>query len=442
VLPALGEQIKKLASSQLLLPAPQLDPVAEQRLKSAHDELIAAGLDRASVDKLFDWIRTGDDLDLHRIQIRERAVAWQVPENELLRVALHATRSGILTLSWDTVCPHCRGVRDENGKLAQLKAEGHCDVCQIHFGTDTPEAVEVTFRVHSSVREVGRLSGWTVGYVISNQVALLVVLVLANRSSGGVASYASALVFFQLPHALVAVSLMSALVPEMSSDARRNNMRAYKQHFSSGIRLISLVVMPAATGYLVLARPIVNGLVQNGAATDVGLVARCLAMLAIGLLGFSLYLFTLRGFYALRDTKTPFRLALVRVALTLVLGYVFALPLRAALGLAPEWGAAGLTISAGLAGWIEFALLRRAVNQRIGNTGIRRSRLLTLWSSAVAAAGVAWAVRLVAPSNRPLLIGAVIIAAYGATYFVATFIAGVEDAVSIARRLRLSRGGA
>jgi len=82
------------------------------------------------------------------------------------------------------------------------------------------------------------------------------------------------------------------------------------------------------------------------------------------------------------------------------------------------------------------------VNQRIGNTGIRRSRLLTLWSSAVAAAGVAWAVRLVAPSNRPLLIGAVIIAAYGATYFVATFIAGVEDAVSIARRLRLSRGGA
>ncbi|MEA3054915.1 MAG: putative peptidoglycan lipid flippase, partial [Actinomycetota bacterium] len=94
---------------------------------------------------------------------------------------------------------------------------------------------------HPSVREVGRLSGWTVGYVISNQIALLVVLVLANRSSGGVASYASALVFFQLPHALVAVSLMSALVPEMSSDARRNDMRAYKQHFSTGIRLISLV---------------------------------------------------------------------------------------------------------------------------------------------------------------------------------------------------------
>jgi len=125
-----------------------------------------------------------------------------------------------------------------------------------------------------------------------------------------------------------------------------------------------------------------------------------------------------------------------------VLGFVFALPLRVALGLAPEWGAAGLTVSAGLAGWIECALLRRAVNKRVGKTGIPRTRLLALWSSAAAAAGVAWAIRMVVPSNRPLLGGAVIIAAYGATYFVATFIARVEDAVSIARRLGLSRGSA
>nr|MBA3462513.1 adenylate/guanylate cyclase domain-containing protein [Deltaproteobacteria bacterium] len=103
---------------------------------------------------LFAWIRTGDDLDLHRIQIRERAIAWQLPETELLRVALHATRSGILTLSWDTVCPHCRGVRDENGSLSKLQAESHCDPCGVRFETDKPETVEVTFRVHSSIRDV------------------------------------------------------------------------------------------------------------------------------------------------------------------------------------------------------------------------------------------------------------------------------------------------
>lgn len=154
VLPALAEQIVKLKPAQLSLPAPALDPLAAQRLQAAHDDLVAKGLDKACVDTLFDWIRTGDDFDLHRIQIRERARVWQLPEEELLRTALYATRAGILALSWDTVCPHCRGVRDENGALSTLKAESHCDPCQVVFATDRPETVEVTFRVHSSIREV------------------------------------------------------------------------------------------------------------------------------------------------------------------------------------------------------------------------------------------------------------------------------------------------
>jgi class 3 adenylate cyclase len=107
-----------------------------------------------AVDRLLDYIRTGDDVDLHRIQIRERARAWKLPELDVLRTALHATRAGLLDLSWDTICPHCRGVRDENDALAKLKAESHCDVCKLDFTTDTAEAVEVTFRVHPSIREI------------------------------------------------------------------------------------------------------------------------------------------------------------------------------------------------------------------------------------------------------------------------------------------------
>jgi putative peptidoglycan lipid II flippase len=145
--------------------------------------------------------------------------------------------------------------------------------------------------------------------------------------------------------------------------------------------------------------------------------------------------------YALRDTKTPFRFALVRVTLTIVLGYLFALPLRAALGLPATWGAAGLTISAGMAGWVEFALLRRAVNQRIGKTGIPARRLATLWGSAALAAAVALGIHALLPRSRPLVAGALVIAAYGVTYFASTWIAGVEDAVDnvarIARRLGL-----
>jgi class 3 adenylate cyclase len=154
VLPQLAQQLDKLQPAVLMLPPPALPEQAESRLRAQRDQLVNAGLPRASVDALIDWIRTGDDPDLHRIQIRERARAWKLPEDELLRVALHATRAGLLSLSWDTVCPHCRGVRDENPTLGQLQPRAHCDPCQVEFTTDVPETVEVTFRVHPSVRDV------------------------------------------------------------------------------------------------------------------------------------------------------------------------------------------------------------------------------------------------------------------------------------------------
>jgi len=154
VVPALAEQLDRVRPAVLMLPAPALPEIAEHRLREQREALVGAGLPAACVDPLIDWIRTGDDPDLHRIQIRERASAWNLPEDDLLRVALHATRAGLLTLSWDTVCPHCRGVRDENATLAQLAAQSHCAACQVEFATDTPESVEVTFHVHPSVRDI------------------------------------------------------------------------------------------------------------------------------------------------------------------------------------------------------------------------------------------------------------------------------------------------
>jgi len=154
VLPALAAQLDRLRPDVLVLPPTGLAEGAEQRLRAQQAALVERGLPRACVDALIDWIRTGDDQDLHRIQIRERARVWKLPEQELLRVALHATRAGLLTLSWDTVCPHCRGVRDENPALAQLAAESTCEACQVTFQTDSEQSVEVTFRVHPSIRDV------------------------------------------------------------------------------------------------------------------------------------------------------------------------------------------------------------------------------------------------------------------------------------------------
>ena len=154
VLPQLAKQLDMPKPEILQLPPPPLAEDADARLRAGREQLMKERMPAACVDQLLDWIRTGDDADLHRIQIRERARTWKLPELDLLRTALHATRVGLLDLSWDTICPHCRGVREESGKLAQIRAEGHCEVCAIDFTTDAVEAIEVTFRVHPSIRTV------------------------------------------------------------------------------------------------------------------------------------------------------------------------------------------------------------------------------------------------------------------------------------------------
>ncbi len=154
VLPQLAKQLDSLRPPILELAPPALAEDARGRLEAGRKALLDEGLPAACVDKLVDYIRTGDDADLYRIQIRERARTWKLDEIDLLRTALHATRAGLLDLSWDTICPHCRGVRDENSRLSELEAEGHCEVCAVDFTTDVPEAVEVTFHVHPSIRDV------------------------------------------------------------------------------------------------------------------------------------------------------------------------------------------------------------------------------------------------------------------------------------------------
>ena len=114
VLPALAAEVDRYRPDILTVPPAPLSNAAMQRLRTQREALVEKGLSPECVDALIDWIKNGDDQDLHRIQIRERARVWKLPERDLLRVALYATRAGLLALSWDTVCPHCRGARDEN----------------------------------------------------------------------------------------------------------------------------------------------------------------------------------------------------------------------------------------------------------------------------------------------------------------------------------------
>jgi putative peptidoglycan lipid II flippase len=115
---------------------------------------------------------------------------------------------------------------------------------------------------------------------------------------------------------------------------------------------------------------------------------------------------------------------------------VCAIPLPRWIGIDPKWGVAGLTASAGIAGWVEFTLLRRTLNARIGRTGLPGSLVARLWLAAAAAAGAAWGMKTALGSRHPLIFGLAVIATYGAVYFGATWLLRVEEFAAVLRRLR------
>lgn len=194
---------------------------------------------------------------------------------------------------------------------------------------------------HPTVRTIVRLSGWTFGFVAANQAALMVVLVLANGKAGDVAAYQAGLVFFLLPHGVFAVSVMTALQPDVAERWALGDVAGFGRRVGKGLRTIGAVVVPAGVGYLCLAHPIVRVALEHGAlrSTSASTTAGVLAMLAIGLPGFSAFLFLVKSFQAMQDTRSVFFLYLVENGLNVVL----------AVALYPSLGVQGLALAYALA---------------------------------------------------------------------------------------------
>jgi putative peptidoglycan lipid II flippase len=284
---------------------------------------------------------------------------------------------------------------------------------------------------HPAVRRVVRLSGWTVGYVVANQIALVVVYALANRGDGGdVTAYNVAFTFFQLPHGLFAVSIMTTFLPELADAARRGDGTLFGERFLLGLRLMLLVVLPASAGYIALARPIVGILPLSGASVEV--TAQVLVAFSAGLAGFSVYLYTLRGFYARQDTRTPF---LINVGEN-VANVVLAVPLVA------MWGIGGLA-AAYSAAYLLAALVALAVlARRAGGFEVVGlvSPVARMVVASIACGLAAWAVSaLVGPADWLELLAGVVA---GAAAYVAVLFALQVEEVDTARRMvrdRLAR---
>jgi putative peptidoglycan lipid II flippase len=290
---------------------------------------------------------------------------------------------------------------------------------------------------HPAVRKVVRLSGWTAGYVAVNQLALWIILVLANGTKGGVSIYQGAYIFFQLPHGLVAVSLMTTLTPELAETAARNEFERYRGNFALGLRLMTLAILPAAAGLAVLARPVVALLLQRGAMTpgQADVTAACVALFAVGLLPFSLYLYALRGFYALHDTKTPFFINcwenLINVGV--------------AVALYPWFGVQGLAFSFSVAYAVAAVMALRALAARTGGLGLDRRSRQVLARTAVAALIMTVTVRLAVvalPGQPHSIVQAVVGVLVGMVVYVgALSVMKVREVSEIVRRLRSRRSG-
>ena len=177
----------------------------------------------------------------------------------------------------------------------------------------------------AGLRRIARLAGWTLVYVAVNQVGYLVIIVLAWRVDGGFTAYQSAFIFFQLPHAIFAVSIMTALLPSLSSRWADRDPAAFRALLSQGIRATAFIVVPAAFGYLALATPVVRLLLQHGVtqAQSTELLARVLMFFSIGLFSFSSFQLLLRAFYAMQDTRTPALINIAAVALNTAVNFIF-----------------------------------------------------------------------------------------------------------------------
>jgi putative peptidoglycan lipid II flippase len=249
---------------------------------------------------------------------------------------------------------------------------------------------------HPAVAHLARLSGWTFGYVATNQLAFWVALFLAYGHSGDASIYLAAFTFFQLPHGLFAVSIMTALAPELASRASRRDYDGFRAQFAMGFRLMGLVVLPASAILFVLARPIVNALLDYGSFTarDGAATADTLAMFAIGLFAFSTYLFTLRGFYSMQDTRTPFLLNCLENGINIVLAFA----------LYPVMGVEGLALSWSIAYIVATVVALRAMRHRLQRLE-GRAILQTFVRVGIATlllAGIAWLVATVIGYDTPV----------------------------------------
>jgi putative peptidoglycan lipid II flippase len=260
--------------------------------------------------------------------------------------------------------------------------------------------------------------------------------------TGAVSGLSNAQLLYTLPVSLFGMSVSAAELPAMSGAMGIDTQGAetVRRRLDRGLRQIAFFVLPSAVAFLALGDVIAAGLLQTGkfSYNDAVYVWGILAGSAVGLLPSTLGRLYSSTYYALRDTRTPLRYAIIRVILTTIMGYVFAIHVPRWLNLDPVWGAAGVTTSSGMAGWLEMILLRRTLNTRIGKTGLDSGFIAKLMLAAAAGAGVAWILKQSLSNLNPVLTAIAVLAPFGLVYLAIAAAFRIPEVSGVLSRLKRS----
>jgi putative peptidoglycan lipid II flippase len=264
-------------------------------------------------------------------------------------------------------------------------------------------------------------------------------LIASLLPTGAITGLTNAQMLYTLPVGLFGMSVSAAELPAMSRATGSDETIAahVRARLESGLQKIAFFVVPSAMAFAALGDVIAGVVFQTGrfGRGDVVYVWAILAGSSPGLLASTFGRLYSSTYWALRDTRTPLKYAAVHVGLAAVLGYLAAVPLIGWLGIQARWGAAGISASAGVAAWVEFALLRHTLRRRIGEVRFPSSFLLRLWASALVAAIAGFAVKLAMGPAHPLLVGIPSLGLFGIVYIAMTLVFRVPHARQLAGRL-------
>lgn len=286
-----------------------------------------------------------------------------------------------------------------------------------------------------ALRRIGRLSGWTMAAVATNQISYTLVAVLANNKRGDFSAFSYAYAFMLLPYAVVGASIAYAVAPDLAELWSRGDKGVFGQRLSLAVRATLLLLLPGGVGYALVAHPTVVIALAHGhlSRSSAELTGSLLVIFALGLPGFSTYLLLMRAFQSKQDTRSMFWLYAVENALTVV-GAVVLYPLIGARGLTAAWiGAYTVTLP------LAWHRLQRSAEVPLPLAWVAKVALATL----VMAGAVAGVLSLVQASTLLPSIGRLVLAVGtgGGTFVLTARWLGVEELHGLGARWRALRAG-